>query len=120
VSLLTDAEAIELNLTAEASKCRKHGLSFISCPIEDRAVPGDTAAAADLIERLRLEPMAGKVVGIHCRMGIGRSAMIAAALLGTLGTPPEEAFRRIAAARGCEVPDTPEQRSWVVRFLKTR
>jgi len=34
-----------------------------------------------------------------------------------LGTPVEEAFARIAAARGRLIPDTVEQRQWVDRLL---
>jgi len=58
----------------------------------------------------------GKSVTIHCRQSVGRSALLAATLLVEAGINPDEAFRRIEAARGCPVPDTPEQRAWVERF----
>jgi hypothetical protein len=32
------------------------------------------------------------------------------------GVNPREAFRRIAEARGCHVPETTEQEEWVRRF----
>jgi hypothetical protein len=42
--------------------------------------------------------------------------MMAAATLVALGETPERAFAMIQEARGCEVPDTPEQLQWVKRF----
>jgi protein-tyrosine phosphatase len=58
----------------------------------------------------------GKAVGVHCRAGIGRSSLIAAALLIQNGVSPETAFLTIQEARGCPVPDTVEQRNWVERY----
>ena len=48
---------------------------------------------------------------IHCRQGIGRSSLLAAAVLEASSL--DEAWRRIAEARGRSVPDTPEQRAWL-------
>jgi protein-tyrosine phosphatase len=56
---------------------------------------------------------------IHCRAGVGRSALIAACLLTQAGLAAEAAFQRIGAARGCVVPDTAEQKQWVARFAST-
>lgn len=42
--------------------------------------------------------------------------MMAACVLVSLGEEPDTAFERIARARGCPVPDTAEQREWVLRF----
>lgn len=116
VSLLTAEEAEELDLTREAQACRDCSLRFVSFPIPDREMPEDKAATRLLVDDLRSTLEQGRGVGIHCRAGIGRSALIAAAVLGARGVSPEEALRKIGAARGCEVPDTPEQRQWVERF----
>ena len=62
--------------------------------------------------------MAGQSVCLHCRQGIGRSAVIAACLQVMSGLDPEEAFKRVGEARGLPVPETSEQREWVVRFVK--
>jgi len=59
-----------------------------------------------------------KNILIHCRMGVGRAAMIAAALLVRRGQSVEEAFAQIAAARGCAVPDTSEQRAWAAKLAR--
>ena len=55
----------------------------------------------------------GEHVVIHCRMGIGRSSMLAAALLMAEGVDPGGAWSTLREARGLDVPDTPEQRAWV-------
>ncbi len=51
-------------------------------------------------------------------MGIGRSALLAACLLASRRVAVGEAFKLIADARGCPVPDTPEQQAWVDSYAK--
>lgn len=117
VSTLTDHEATELNLTGEADECVRSGLWFSQFPIDDRDVPKSRtdalAASREWDERLRN----GESVAIHCRQGVGRSALMAALLLTTEGVSPSEAWRRIEAARKTPVPDTAEQKAWVERVI---
>jgi protein-tyrosine phosphatase len=61
----------------------------------------------------------GKIVAVHCRQGIGRSAIIAASLLILSGKDDEDAFRSIGEARGYAVPDTVQQREWVKKLAIT-
>jgi protein-tyrosine phosphatase len=118
VSLLTQEEVADLDLVQEAALCQAHGLLFFSFPMVDRSVPSSRAATLDLVRELDKTLAEGKSVVIHCRQGIGRSALLAACLLAAAGIDPEAAFLRIGAARGCLVPETPEQRSWVVDFAR--
>jgi protein-tyrosine phosphatase len=60
----------------------------------------------------------GRCMAIHCRAGIGRSSIIAACALICSGLGAEQALAMIAASRGLTVPDTDEQRDWVVAFGK--
>jgi protein-tyrosine phosphatase len=60
----------------------------------------------------------GQSVVIHCRQGVGRSALIAACVLVLNGVSVDKAFELIENARGCSVPDTEEQREWVVQFAE--
>jgi protein-tyrosine phosphatase len=120
VCLLTLEEQTELGLDEEASLCAQHQLAFWSLPIPDRALPGDAAAADRLIEEILVALNAGKHVAVHCRMGIGRSAMLAAGALVALGDAPQQAFDRIESARGLPVPDTREQRRWVEQYASRR
>jgi protein-tyrosine phosphatase len=118
VSLLTEEEAEHFKLADESTACRDHGIEFLSFPVVDRGVPASRIAAADLVTQLADSVRAGKRVGFHCRQGIGRSAVLAAAVLVALGVGPESALARIAAARGLPVPETPEQRQWVTDFAR--
>jgi protein-tyrosine phosphatase len=118
VSLLTSDEATGLELVSEAELSRNAGLVFISFPITDRSIPASRAATLDLLRDLVRLLSRGKNVGIHCRQGIGRSAVIAAGLLVLSGLPPEHAIEKVSAARRCPVPETAEQREWIVSLQR--
>ncbi len=120
VSLLTTDEVAELELHDEERLCGDCGLRFISFPIPDRSVPISTAEAGRTIDLILEELWAGKAVAVHCRMGIGRSALVAACLLKSQGIGVDEAFGMISRARGFSVPDTKEQREWVEGFAEFR
>ena len=113
VSLLTPEEESELDLVAEAAQSRALGLEFKAFPIPDRGVPSSRRDALRFFETLTERLAAGKAIGVHCRQGIGRSALVAASLLALAGVPPNLALERISVARGRAVPETPEQRRWV-------
>jgi protein-tyrosine phosphatase len=116
VCLLTNGELAELDLQAEAHLAVDAGLHFMSFPIPDYAVPPLELATAQLIAQLAQLVRAGQTAAIHCRQGIGRSSLIAASVLTQLGVEPPAAWAAITAARGRPVPDTEEQRQWVVSF----
>lgn len=116
VSLLTANEARELSLTDEAALTLANGLHFLQFPIPDYSIPASFEGAFSLAQKLDGALTRGENVGIHCRQGIGRSSLIAAAVLVLRGIDPEAAFTRVAAARGRPVPDTSEQREWVTNF----
>ena len=117
-SLLTDDEINDLDLAQEPRLCQANGIEFLSFPIVDRDVPVSQRATLDFVKKLDRLLAAGKSVAIHCRQGIGRSALVAACLLVLAGTNSQMAFRRISAARGCSVPETPHQRQWVIDFAR--
>jgi protein-tyrosine phosphatase len=116
VSLLTDEEVAELELGEEPVACETAGLTFRRFPIRDREVPLIDAALSSLVRELRDEISSGKSVAIHCRMGIGRASLIASAVLSALGVEPSEALLRLTNARGLAIPDTEEQRRWILEF----
>jgi protein-tyrosine phosphatase len=120
VSLLTPEEVAELELTDEAACCAAGGIEFLSFPVADRGVPASASGVLDLVRRLAALLARGKAVGVHCRQGVGRSAVVAACVLASFGEGPEAALERVARARGCPVPDTAEQRDWVLRFVQRR
>ncbi|MDR3692324.1 MAG: dual specificity protein phosphatase family protein [Fimbriimonas sp.] len=119
VSMLGRQESEYLGLSEEPVMCAKAGLEFVQAPIIDQSVP-DTPkqlhrVATKLVDRLTT----GRNVVIHCRMGIGRSSVMAACVMTLQGIEPDEAFERISVARGIRVPDTLAQKLWVAAFAAT-
>src|SRR5262249_15347614 len=116
VSLLEPEEISELDLQHEAELCRSNEIDFISFPIRDRDVPSSRLDVLRLASTLIASVRDGRSVAIHCRAGIGRSSLIAACVLICSGIDADDAFARIKDARGLSVPDTDEQRDWVLAF----
>lgn len=118
VSALTREENVELDLLQEKEECEKAEMEFVTFPIADRGVPLSAKSTQDLVRRLERELVGGKKIAIHCRQGVGRSSLLAACVLVVGGVNPVTAWERIAATRGCMVPDTSEQKDWVARFAR--
>jgi protein-tyrosine phosphatase len=116
VCLLEKNEIDELCLGDEDSFCRRYGIEFLSFPIPDRGHPESIGRTETLTAAIATKLKGGSAVAIHCRAGIGRSSLIAACTLIGLGFDANAAFDLIASARGMKVPDTDEQRSWVILF----
>ena len=117
VSLLEREEVS--GLQREAELCRACGIEFISFPIPDRGVPEIRQASA--IARSIADGIAsGRSIAVHCRAGIGRSSTIAACAMICSGIEASEALTLIRAARGVMVPDTEEQRDWIIAFGNAR
>jgi hypothetical protein len=119
VSLLEAEEGAELGLHREVGLCQGLAIEFISFPIPDRGVPRSASATMALAKTIVQRLSDGKAVAIHCRAGIGRSALIAACVLELLGIAAELAFVLIGEARGVKVLDTEGQRNWVGSFRET-
>jgi hypothetical protein len=115
--LLEDAEVAELGLADEPAVCERAGVRFLRLPVPDRGLPGSPAAVSELVQALAAELRAGRGVGIHCRIGVGRSALLAVCVLARLGMPVEAAWVAVGKARGLSVPDTPDQRAWAATWM---
>ena len=116
VSLLEPDEEAELDLTGESVSSAASGLEFRSFPIPDRGVPNSHEAAVQLADQIVDALHAGKSVALHCRQGIGRSALIAAAALISGGQNADTAIDTIRRSRGLDVPETHAQRQWISDF----
>jgi protein-tyrosine phosphatase len=112
VCLLPRWERWMFGLAREPVAAAEAGLDFRELPIRDHGVP-DRDRAGPLLDALAADLRAGRHVVVHCRGGIGRSSVVAAALLVRLGIPVDEAWATIATARGRRVPETAAQRRWV-------
>jgi protein-tyrosine phosphatase len=118
VSVITSEEITEFDLRKEPDYCRQHGIRFEWLPISDHDTPDSFRAVRGLAERLSKDLVARRGVLIHCQAGIGRSSLLAACTLCMMGVSVYRAFDLIARARGCNVPETELQRTWVERFAE--
>ena len=116
VSLLEPSEIAELDLRREPDLCRASNIEFVSFAIPDRGVPASARETARLARDIARKIEDGKTIAVHCRAGIGRSAVIAACTLVCAGVEAKAAFEAIGKARGVAVPDTDAQRDWVIAF----
>jgi protein-tyrosine phosphatase len=115
VSLLTPSEEVELGLQSESQFCADLGLRFHRHPVPDRGIPpqpGFDCFIASLMSHLTQEGF----IAVHCRAGIGRSTVAAAALLRGLGISARDAIALISQARGFDVPDTEEQQAFILNL----
>lgn len=120
VSLLTAEDAEELGLNEESRIAHQLGMRFISYPILDRCTPVDAASFRLLVTELRDHVRAGRSIGAHCRGSIGRATVLLASVMIALGWQADQVLRLIEQARGFQVPDTPEQLQWILRFQPER
>lgn len=116
VSLLETDEAAQLQLERERDSAESQGLEFLSFPIPDRGVPASTRDTLRFLADMTAMLDTGKKVAIHCRQGIGRSGLMAAASLMTSGIGAREAVDVVTKARGLRVPETPGQLQWLDRL----
>jgi protein-tyrosine phosphatase len=113
ISLLERDEVDDLGLGIEAHLCKEGGIEYLSFPIADRGLPDDIDFAMRFASEVASK---GKSIAIHCRAGIGRSSVMAAAVLISRGTNPAAALSAIEKARGLPIPDTDAQRDWVMKL----
>ena len=100
VSLIDAEESRLIGVPSLAAQTVAAGLGWRDFPIIDRAVPEPDEATAfqRLLADLSSMLHDGARLAIHCRAGLGRSGLLAAALLVWRGVAAEEA---IATIRHC-------------------
>ncbi|RLB47434.1 MAG: protein phosphatase [Deltaproteobacteria bacterium] len=86
-------------------------------PIEDVSVPLSLDDFIGLVSQLVEAVAAGRTVVVHCRGGLGRSGLVAAACLVGLGSTPEDAIAAVRRARRGAV-ETPAQAAYVSKLAE--
>ena len=119
VSLLEPGEAQALGLARTSELARHLNLDFIGFPIPDFGTPANLDDFADLAKTLAKRLQTGMSIVCHCRGGIGRSTLLAAAAMVSLGDDPSTVFDAISRARGLVVPDSARQVEWFGRVAKS-
>jgi protein-tyrosine phosphatase len=117
LSMLPTAEASDLGMEHEEALCTSLGMTFLSHPIPDFALP-DPQKFNGLIANLKAQLADGRSIAIHCRAGIGRSGMAAACTLVGMGQTAQTAIAMVSAARGVSIPDTVEQGEFIASFAQ--
>jgi protein-tyrosine phosphatase len=113
VSLLEPAESAALGLQSEPDLAAAASMSFESLPIPDMGLPASVDEFARLSYRLYRQVGAGVNTLVHCRGGIGRSGLLAAAVLLHDGRDVARAFALVSRRRGCAVPESRRQGDWL-------
>ena len=116
VSLLPGNESQMLGLEQQGELCRMNGIRLINFPIDDFNVPGDDEAAMRTVNEASDALGRNEKVVVHCRGGIGRSSLFTGALLVKEGMEAGKAFELVSKCRGCKVPETGAQESWLRKF----
>ena len=113
VSLLEPAEVDALGLAQEAELVTAQSMKFISFAIPDMGLPACSEEFTRLAQNLFTEIEAGTNTLIHCRGGIGRSGLLATAVLMQGGKDVHAAFAQVSLMRGRRVPETTQQGDWL-------
>ena len=87
-------------------------------PITDGGVPTDPDAFRALVMTVLGHAHAGKNVVIHCRAGLGRTGLLAAACLVAVGIQPDDAIGVVRATRKNTI-ETLQQEAYVRAFART-
>lgn len=117
VSLLTPLEESEFDLGEESACCRAQDILYLSLPIIDRSVPPFSQQTFQILQQLSTSLSEGRHIAFHCRQGLGRAALMAASLLVLASFIPQQAFDLLSQVRGYVVPETEEQKAWVMAFF---
>ncbi len=116
VTLIEQFEFELLSVPELPEKAREFGIRWLHLPIVDVWVP-DKAFEEEWErsgEELRRILRDGGRIVIHCRGGLGRTGLVAGLLLVEFGMAPQEAIRRVRAARPGAI-QTREQEKYVRR-----
>ena len=114
ISLLEKLEESELGLKDEEKLCKKWEIEFRNFPIPDVNIPENEDEFIRLAKEMASRIKDNKRVVIHCRMGIGRASVLAAAIMINLGLEGKDVFETISKYRKLKVPDTDEQKNWIL------
>jgi len=114
VSLMQISEAEAAGLGEEQVVAEEHGLQFTQYEIGDYGVPASLDEYSRFIKQLYTDIAAGQHTVVHCYAGIGRTGLVTTSILLHCGYTAAEAFSLVSEQRGAEVPDTQQQKKWLL------
>ncbi len=116
VSLLEADEAAEVGLSDAARHCADVGIEFVSMAVTDHGIPASVEDMHAMVGYLAGCKRQGLGVGAHCFAGLGRSPLLAAAILIHDGIGHEDAIALVTQARGEKVPEAARQHEWLRHY----
>lgn len=116
-SLLTKSEVQEFQLEKQDEICSNHHIKFVSLEIIDQSIPGYKDFVELISQLVKLNNNANAIV-IHCNHGVGRSGMVAAAVLMHFGYTLEQACELLTKIRGYTVPQSSSQLKLLAYYFK--
>lgn len=116
VSLQEPQEAAAVGLKTQAQTCADIGIDFLNHPIRDMHLP-DAAPFRSFAAALAARLQESDNIAIHCYASIGRSGMLACAVLGHFGYTSTTALAHVSKMRGTPVPDTAEQTAFIHKIM---
>lgn len=117
ITVMPDSELAENQVSDMSSRCAQQGLAWFHLPVADDSAPADDFESQwatqhdEVLARLN----AGERIAIHCKGGSGRTGLIAAVLLTSLGLPLSQAKAQIQALRPKAL-QHPVHISWISQF----
>lgn len=111
-SLIEPEEAAWSDSCFEEQAASVVGLYYENYPMPDRKPPNDIEHFIALTKRVLRNLESGRSTVVHCVGGIGRSGLVALAVMLNLGYEVGAAIELVAKARGRRAPDTQSQIDW--------
>lgn len=117
ITVMPDGELAENQVSDMGTRCAQQGLAWFHLPVADDSAPVDdfevqwAAQQGEILARLK----AGERIAIHCKGGSGRTGLIAASLLVSLGLPLAQATAQVQALRPKAL-QHPVHVSWISVF----
>jgi protein-tyrosine phosphatase len=118
VSLLEDHELDAVGIADLASASESFGIDLVRFPIRDVSTPATPIALAPLVDRIRSDLFHDRTVVVHCMGGLGRTGLVTACVLVSLGDSPDRAVAGVRSARPRAI-ETHAQERFVYDFAVT-
>jgi ADP-ribosylglycohydrolase len=109
VSLIEEHELGKLHIQGLPTAATDAGIVLDRFAIPDGGVPADEAQFAELVRRTVARVRSGKTVVIHCRGGLGRTGVLAAACLRAAGIDAHRAMEIVRATRPATIENAAQE-----------
>jgi protein-tyrosine phosphatase len=110
VSLLAPHEYNAFGIADLPSAAAEHGLELVRLPIQDGGIPPLVTDALTFVQLILGRLGSGATVVVHCRGGLGRTGLVAACCLTTVGHEPDEAIAMVRAARSGAIENSMQEK----------